>query len=42
MEPKGDDAPAFSVKVTQEGKGEPLKKGDKVKAHYRGTLLDGT
>ena len=36
------EAPVFSVTVTEEGEGVPLAKGEKVKAHYRGTLLDGT
>ncbi len=33
---------AFSVKVTSEGSGAIVQKGDKIKAHYRGTLPDGT
>ena len=32
----------FSVTVTTEGDGAVVKKGDKIKAHYRGTLIDGT
>ena len=28
--------------VTKEGEGYKLQKGDKVHAHYRGTLVDGT
>jgi len=28
--------------VTQKGEGYKLQKGDKVHAHYRGTLVDGT
>ena len=36
------DTSKFSVTVTQEGEGYKLQKGDKVEAHYRGTLVDGT
>ena len=36
------DAPPFSVTVLREGEGEPIRKAQKVKAHYRGTMLDGT
>ena len=32
----------FSVTVTQRADGPIVKKGDKIKAHYSGTLLDGT
>ena len=42
-EKKTEAAPAkFSVTVTSQGSGEPVQKGDKIKAHYHGTLLDGT
>ena len=37
------DTSKFKVTVTQEGDGGyKLQKGDKVQAHYRGTLVDGT
>jgi len=36
------DTGKFKVTVTQEGEGYALQSGDKVHAHYRGTLLDGT
>ena len=36
------NAPKFTVTVTEEGTGEPIKAGQKIKAHYRGTMLDGT
>ena len=36
------DTSKFKVTVTQEGEGYKLQKGDKVHAHYKGTLVDGT
>ena len=36
------DTSKFKVTVTTEGEGYKLQKGDKVHAHYRGTLVDGT
>ena len=36
------DTPPYSVTVLQEGEGEPIRKGQKIKAHYIGTYLDGT
>lgn len=46
-EPKKEEAAAidvsqFKVNIVREGSGVPLKKGDTVSAHYRGTLVDGT
>lgn len=35
------DPTKFSVTVTQEGEGAAIEKGQKIKAHYRGTLLNG-
>jgi len=32
----------YSVHITHQGSGEAVKSGDKIKAHYHGTLLDGT
>jgi len=41
--PKNEDKPVeFSRKITLEGVGPVVKQGDKIKAHYRGTLLDGS
>ena len=36
------DTTKFGVKIYQEGEGPTPKKGTMVKAHYTGTLLDGT
>jgi len=36
------DTSKFKVTVTQDGEGYALEKGDKVFAHYKGTLVDGT
>ena len=36
------DKTKFSVKIYQEGEGPTVTSGTKVKAHYTGTLLDGT
>ena len=36
------DTSKFQVSKTQEGEGYKLQKGDKVHAHYHGTLVDGT
>ena len=42
-EPKTEEKPVkFSMTVTSQGDGPVVEKGDKIKAHYRGTLLDGT
>jgi FKBP-type peptidyl-prolyl cis-trans isomerase FklB len=35
-------ASGLQYQVVQEGTGDPLKETDKVKVHYRGTLIDGT
>ena len=32
----------YSVHITHQGSGEAVKAGDKIKAHYHGTLLNGT
>ena len=40
--PEEIDYTKFSVKVTEEGSGYKLQKGDNVSAHYFGTLVDGT
>ena len=36
------DSIKFSVKIYKEGEGPTVTSGTKVKAHYVGTLLDGT
>ena len=36
------DTSKFGVKIYQEGEGPTPSSGKKVKAHYTGTLLDGT
>ena len=41
VEKKKDQA-KFSVNVTSKGSGPIVKKGDKIHAHYKGTLEDGT
>ena len=35
-------ADPFSVEITQEGTGDFPEQGNKIIAHYEGTLLDGT